>query len=100
MPEDRRAYDTGVSGDVQTTLQSIIGPLEKLIGERDRQVKAAMSDFRADGVEEDYQDVERRWNKAAGQVNQIIGLIRTTLHENDGIAERTVSRSRGIVQQI
>jgi hypothetical protein len=37
---DRRSYDTGASADVQTNIQSVIGRLEEVIGQRDRQVKA------------------------------------------------------------
>ena len=100
MADDRRAYDTGTSGQAQENLNSVIGRLEGLIEQRSGQVKQAMADFRADGVDEEYQGVEQRWNKAAGQVNKIITLIRGSLASNDQIAEQTMRRSRGIVTGI
>lgn len=98
--EDRRSYDTAASGEVQGSLQGIIGQLEQVIGDRDRQVKAAMADFQADGVSEQYHGAEQRWNRSAGEVRAIIKLLRTTLEKNDGTAQQTLQRAKSAVDGI
>jgi hypothetical protein len=44
---DRRSYDVGASQEAQGNLQTVIARLEALIGQRDADVKQAMSDFQA-----------------------------------------------------
>ncbi|MFD1663718.1 pore-forming ESAT-6 family protein, partial [Streptomyces caeni] len=83
---DRRSYDTGASADVQGGLQAVIGRLEEVIAARDRQVKAAMADFTADGVADEYHGKEMRWNRASQEVKNIIGLVKSTLEQNDATA--------------
>ncbi|MEU0834713.1 hypothetical protein ABZ339_24870, partial [Streptomyces sp. NPDC005969] len=61
---DRRAYDTGASADAQGNIQVVIARLEEVIAARDGQVKAAMADFAADGVSDEYHGKELRWNRA------------------------------------
>jgi len=97
---DRRSFDTGVSQQVQGDIQGIVGRLEALISQRDQAVGAAMSDFQADGVSEEYSDVERRWKTAASEVRQIIELVKTTMTRNDETAGSTLSRARSAVQSI
>ena len=97
---DRRSYDTGASADVQTNIQSVIGRLEEVIGQRDRQVKAAMADFTADGVADEYHGKEQRWNKASQEVKNIIHLLKTTLEKNDGTAQSTLQRAKAAVDNI
>jgi uncharacterized protein YukE len=98
--QDRRSYDTGASADVQGGLQIIIGQLERVLGDRDRAVKAAMADYQADGVSDDYHGKEVRWNKAANEVREIIRLVRTTLEQNDDTAQSTLARARAAVDNI
>ncbi|KIZ13368.1 pore-forming ESAT-6 family protein [Streptomyces natalensis] len=97
---DRRSYDTGASAEAQTNLQSVIARLESLIGERDRQVKAAMADFSADGVSEQYHGAEQRWNRSATEVRSIIHLLRSTLEKNDGTAHTALQRAKAAVDGI
>lgn len=97
---DRRSYDTGASSEAQTNIQNVINQLESVITARDQQVKAAMSDFQADGVSEQYQAVEQRWNSSAQEVREIINLLRTTLENNDATAQQTLSRARAAVDGI
>ncbi|MCA6095442.1 pore-forming ESAT-6 family protein [Streptomyces cinnamoneus] len=97
---DRRSYDTGASTEVQGSLQGIIGRLETLLTERDGAVKAAMADFKADGVDEQYHGVEMRWNKAATEVRQIITLLRSTMEKNDGTAKSTLAKAKAAVDAI
>ncbi len=97
---DRRSYDTGASADVQGSIQAVMGRLEEVIAARDRQVKAAMADFTADGVAEEYHGKELRWNRASQEVKNIIGLLRATLEQNDGTAQSTIARAKAAVDNI
>ncbi|MFI9806674.1 pore-forming ESAT-6 family protein [Streptomyces sp. NPDC052301] len=97
---DRRSYDTGASAEVQSNIASIIGQLERVLGDRDRAVKAAMADFTADGVADEYHGKEVRWHRAAGEVRDIIRLVRTTLEQNDGTAQSTLAKARAAVDAI
>lgn len=100
LSADRRSYDTAASGTVQGDLGSIVGQLEALIAERDAQVNAAMSDFQADGVSEEYHAVEQRWKRASDEVRTIIALVRSTMGRNDETAVGTQGRARTAVQNI
>ncbi|MEU2991266.1 pore-forming ESAT-6 family protein [Streptomyces griseoincarnatus] len=97
---DRRSYDTGASSEVQGGLQGIVGQLERVLADRDKAVKAAMADFQADGVSEEYHGKEMRWNRAADEVRSIIQLVRTTLEDNDGTARSTMAKARAAVDNI
>jgi uncharacterized protein YukE len=97
---DRRSYDTGASADVQTSLQGVIAQLERVLTDRDRAVKAAMAEFQADGVSDEYHGKEVRWNRAATEVREIIRLVRATMEQNDGTAQTTLARARAAVDNI
>ncbi|MFJ8313437.1 MULTISPECIES: pore-forming ESAT-6 family protein [unclassified Streptomyces] len=98
--QDRRSYDTGASTEVQGGLAGIVGHLERVLTDRDRAVKAAMAEFTADGVSDEYHGKELRWNKAAGEVRDIIRLVRGTLELNDGTAQSTLSKAKAAVDAI
>ncbi|MBM7796645.1 pore-forming ESAT-6 family protein [Pseudoglutamicibacter cumminsii] len=100
MSLDRISFDTGVSGQVQGDIQGIISRLESLISERDAQVAEAMADFQMDGVDAEYQHVEKRWHNASNEVRSIINLVRQTLSNNDETAVSTQSRARNAVANI
>ncbi|MFD5587578.1 pore-forming ESAT-6 family protein [Streptomyces sp. NPDC127063] len=102
MPQndDRRSYDTGASADVQIGLAGIIGQLERVLTDRDRAVKAAMADFRADGVSDEYHGKEIRWQRAATEVREIIRLVHTTLEQNDTTAQATLAKAKAAVDNI
>jgi hypothetical protein len=97
---DRRSYDTGASADAQSNLQAVVGRLEEVIAARDRQVKAAMADFTADGVADEYHGKEMRWNRASQEVKSIIALVKSTLEHNDATAQSTMSRAKSAVDNI
>ncbi|MFF4738723.1 pore-forming ESAT-6 family protein [Streptomyces sp. NPDC001262] len=97
---DRRSYDTGASGEVQGSLQGIISRLESVLNDRDAAVKAAMADFQADGVSDQYHGKEQRWQSAAHEVRQIIHLLRTTMEKNDGTAQSTLAKAKAAVDGI
>ncbi|MEU4212215.1 pore-forming ESAT-6 family protein [Streptomyces sp. NPDC026206] len=97
---DRRSFDTGASSEVQGSLQGIIARLETVLGEREAAVKAAMAEFQADGVSDEYHGKEQRWNKAATEVRQIIHLLRSTMEKNDGTAHSTLAKAKAAVDAI
>ncbi|MFI9257907.1 pore-forming ESAT-6 family protein [Streptomyces sioyaensis] len=97
---DRRSYDSGASAEAQGNIQAVIARLEQVIAARDAQVKAAMSDFAADGVAEEYHGKELRWNHASQEVRSIIQLLKTTLEKNDGTAHQTLARAKAAVNNI
>ncbi|ANP26651.1 hypothetical protein DAD186_00920 [Dermabacter vaginalis] len=97
---DRISFDTGVSQSVQGDLAGIIGRLEGLISMRDQQVNAAMSDFQADGVSEEYRHVEQRWHRASNEVRGIIDLVKTTMSKNDETATSAQQRAANAVANI
>ncbi|MEV5675016.1 pore-forming ESAT-6 family protein [Streptomyces sp. NPDC052179] len=97
---DRRSYDTGASTEVQGNIQVVIAQLEQVITARDTQVKAAMNDFAADGVADEYHSKELRWNATSQEVRNIIQLLRTTLEKNDGTAQQTLARAKAAVDGI
>lgn len=100
MSMDRISFDTGVSSQVQSDVQSIASRLESLIAERDQQVSAALSDFQMDGADAEYQQIESRWRNASNEVKNIISLIRQTMAENDQTATSTQSRTRSAIANI
>jgi hypothetical protein len=97
---DRRSFDTGVSQQVQSDLTGVVSRLEAAINQRNSDVAAAMGDFSADGVSEDYRGVEQRWHNAANEVQQIITLVRTTMTKNDDSAATALTGARSAVQGI
>ncbi|MFI7399690.1 pore-forming ESAT-6 family protein [Streptomyces sp. NPDC049541] len=98
--QDRRSYDTGASAEVQGGLAGVISQLERVLADRDRVVKAAMADFTADGVADEYHGKEIRWHRAASEVREIIRLVRSTLEQNDGTAQSTLAKAKAAVDNI
>ncbi|MFC7303498.1 pore-forming ESAT-6 family protein [Streptomyces monticola] len=97
---DRNSYDISASTEVQGSLLAIIGQLERVLSDRDGAVKAAMGEFQADGVSEEYHGKEVRWNKAANEVREIIRLVRSTMEQNDSTAQSTLARAKAAVDNI
>ncbi|MDT0326827.1 pore-forming ESAT-6 family protein [Nocardiopsis lambiniae] len=96
----KNAYDIGASQEAQGNINTIMNRLEAIIGEHDTDVSAAMSDFEATGVSEEYSAKELKWHNAANEVREIIRLVRETLETNDSTAQETLSRANSAVQSI
>jgi hypothetical protein len=96
----RIAFDTNVSAQVQGDIQALAAQLESLIGQREADVARAMADFRADGVDAEYQAVESRWSAAAQETKAIVALVRSTLGLNDETATAAITSARNAVQGI
>ncbi len=96
----KNAYDVGASQEAQGNINTIMNRLEAIIGERDTDVSAAMAEFEATGVSEEYSEKELKWHNAANEVREIIRLVRETLETNDSTAQETLSRANSAVQNI
>lgn len=97
---DRRDYDVAASQNAQDNFNRVAQRLETLIEQRDADVKAAMADYQADGVSEEYAAKELRWKNAAAGVREIIATLRKSLERSDEVAMSTLQRARAIVDSI
>lgn len=100
MNQDRIAFDTASSGATQGDIGVLIGNLEQLMAARDQQVASAMADFQADGVSEEYHEIELRWRRASAEVRTIIDLVKTTLAKNDDTAIGAQGRARSAIASL
>lgn len=94
---DRRDYDVGASQEAQDNFNRVAARLEALIDQRDADVRAAMSDYSADGVSDDYAAKELRWKNAAAQVRSIIDTLRTSLERSDETAQSAINKAKSAV---
>lgn len=97
---DRRDFDLGASQSAQDNFNQVASQLEALISQRDGDVKAAMADYLADGVSEEYHAKEVRWNQVATEVRQIIQTLRSSLATNDETAANTIAKAKSAVDAI
>lgn len=96
----RNSYDLGASQEAQGNINTIVNRLEAIIGEHDTDVSAAMADFEATGVSDEYSAKELKWHNAANEVREIIRLVRETLEKNDSTAQESLSRANAAVSSI
>lgn len=97
---DRRDYSIAASQNAQDNFNRVAAQLEALIDQHDKDVNAAMSDYAAEGVSEDYRGKELRWKNAAGEVKGIIQTLRSSLERNDESAQTALSKARSAVEAI
>jgi len=97
---DRRDYDIAASQDAQDNFNRVAARLESLIEQREKDVQAAMADYMADGVSDDYRAKELRWKNAASEVRTIIRSLRSALERNDESATEALRRARSAVENI
>lgn len=97
---DRRDYDVAASQSAQDNFNRVAAQLEALIDQRDGDVRAAMSDYQADGVSDEYQSKELRWKNAATEVRSIIATLRTSLQSTDQTAQQTIQKAKSAVDSI
>lgn len=97
---DRRAFDIAASGEAQSNFNTIADRLESLMDQRDADVKAAMSNYQADGVSEEYAAKEAEWNRVAGEVRSTIRTLRSALERNDESARSALSKAKAAVDAI
>lgn len=92
--QDRNDYSVGASQSAQANFEQVASRLEAALQRRDQDVKAAMADYQADGVSEEYAGLEKQWTDAGTQVRQVIAAIRGSLEQNDDIALVALQRAR------
>jgi hypothetical protein len=97
---DRRDYDVSASQSAQDNFNAVSASLEALIDQRDADVRAAMADYQADGVSDEYHGKELRWKAAAAEVRNIITTLRTSLSNTDQTAQQTLSKAKSAVDAI
>ncbi|WP_174722284.1 MULTISPECIES: pore-forming ESAT-6 family protein [Cryobacterium] len=97
---DRRDYDVGASQNAQDNFNRVASQLESLLDQRDRDVNAAMSDYQADGVSDEYRAKEDRWKRAGAEVRTIISTLRKSLEQNDETAQSTLQKAKTAVDGI
>lgn len=97
---DRRDYDIAASQNAQDNFNRVAAQLEAVIDQHDRDVQAAMADYAAEGVSEDYRAKEVRWKNAAGEVRGIIQTLRSSLERNDESAQDALRKARSAVESI
>ena len=65
---DRRDYDIAASQNAQDNFNRVAAQLEAVIDQHDRDVAAAMADYTAEGVSEDYRAKEQRWKAVRARI--------------------------------
>ncbi|MFJ2367746.1 pore-forming ESAT-6 family protein [Microbacterium sp. NPDC087665] len=91
---DRNDYNVGASQSVQSNFENVAARLEAALQRRDQDVRAALADYQADGVSEEYAALEQQWTQAGDQVRGVIAAIRGSLEQNDDIALRALAQGR------
>lgn len=97
---DRRDFDGAASQNAQDNFNRVAARLESLIEQRDADVRSAMSDYRADGVSEEYAAKEQRWKNAATGVREIVSTLRRSLEQSDQTAQTTARRAKAAVDDM
>ncbi|MGW6281793.1 hypothetical protein [Kribbella sp. NPDC055071] len=83
------SYDSAASGEVQASIAALSSQIESLIADHRKNVAAALTNFSATGVSDEYKGIEDRFNKAADSTLAIIGSLKDVMKGNDGIANDT-----------
>lgn len=91
--QDRNDYNIASSQSAQANFERVAGELEAALARRDGDVRAAMAAYQADGVSEQYQAIEMKWNQAGDEVRNIITTVRNSLANNDDIASAALSKA-------
>lgn len=97
---DRRDYDISASQQAQDNFDTVATTLEGVLEAHDTDVKAAMAEYYADGVSDEYAAKEQRWNTAAQGVRDIITVLRGSLGSTDESARTALDRAKVFVQNI
>jgi len=97
---NRNDYDTAATAASQDRFNSVANHLEHVINSRDADVKAAMHDYFAQGVSDEYAGKEHRWNSVANEVRGIISTLRDSLMTSDGTAHHANNQAGQAVASI
>lgn len=94
---DRNDYSVRASQAAQANFEAVASQLEAALDRRDADVKQAMAEYQADGVSDQYAQLEQQWNTAGRQVREVINGIRQSLADNDDVAMRALSTARSSI---
>jgi hypothetical protein len=97
---NRNDYDTAATAAAQDRFKAVADHLEHVLNERDADVKAAMMDYFAQGVSDEYHGKERRWNLVGTEVRGIITTLRDSLLTSDGTAHHANNQAGQAVASI
>lgn len=97
---DGRAFNTVSSAESQAEFLRVAGHLERLLTDREQQVKAAMEAYEATGVSEEYRAKEARWADRAAQTRQIVATLKMSLGQNDETALTALRQAGNAVASI
>jgi hypothetical protein len=101
MPtSDRLAFDINDSQSAQANFLAIASHLERLIAERDKEVKTAMADARIDGADATYLAKEQRWTTISDNTKSIIQALKQAMTENDATAQTALAKAKAAVDAI
>lgn len=93
----RNDYNIGASQTTQSNFETVASQLEAALERRDQDVRAAMADYQADGVSDEYQQLEHQWNVSGAQVRDIIQTIRNSLQSNDEVAYTALQQAKASI---
>lgn len=96
----RRSFDLAASGESQAEFNARAAELEAQIARRDADVAAAMADYYAEGVSDDYSIKEQKWKDEALKVRTDIATLRDALRSNDETATVSMRKAQGHVDAI
>lgn len=91
---DTNAYDVGASQMVQDDFDTAASNLEAALSAHGTDVNNAMQEYRADGVSDGHEAMEKQWLSAGDEVKTIIKTLRASLAKNDDIAVQTLQRAK------
>lgn len=97
---DRLAFNIGDSQIAQSNFLAVATRLETLIAERDKEVKAAMSDAKIDGADATYLAKEQRWNTISTNTKNIVQALKQAMTDNDGTAQDALTKAKSAVDAI
>lgn len=94
---DLNSYDIGASAAAQANFDTVARKLESALNDHSANVKVMMAQYQADGVSDQHQANEQKWDTAANQVHGIINAIRKSLGESDGHAQTALNQANQAV---
>jgi hypothetical protein len=96
----KRGWDGPASADAQARFNAAAAKLEQLISERRADVNAAMQQYTAKGVADEYHAKERNWTAAADNVQEIALKLVASLVTTDGHGGQALNQAGQAVASI
>lgn len=87
------SYDSAVARDAEAQLRTTAGHLQQTLGELSAYVGGVCAGWEGDEKVQ-YADIQRRWNQAAGEINEILNRITMSLGANTEAVDLMRSKVR------